>query len=549
MKRLIPLALWLVCVATELSALQRANQSIPARDSTQNWEGQLTTPRRPQILTLRVQNDAGAVRAALSIAGQRSVALTGSVDANHAWILSGGEPPVEIRARSDSVVMMGTLAQGGGQSQPFRLEREPDLPRPTDRVQEWQQDLEVAARKLPRYDLSMSPDEAARYRAAIADLLRNVPGKSDAEIIVGLASAVALAGNAHTRLYLLRNRTELRKFPVRLWWFGDRLHVVRATAQFRQVVGCEVTKIGAHAVSAVRRVVTPLFAGNESWQNYMSLYSMASPEVLFGLGLAREMESIPWQFRCNGRLVSVELRPLPLRRLASPTEAWHDLSPAYIAGDGEEWVSVPQRDSLPAYLKHPGRFYWHSYTVERRLLYVHYSRAQQMPDGPSVTDYAGQIARELEGKSVERIVIDLRFNTGGDIGVGRSAMEGLRALAREKGASVVVISGRATFSAGLFHLAQWKEWGARIVGEAAGDELDFWAEGGNIILPNSNLYVHYANGFHGYSTRDYAELRPYFADLNAPTVAPDILVPMTWEAYVRGEDPALRVASVAKFAR
>lgn len=437
--------------------------------------------------------------------------------------------------------MTGTLRQRG-QSFSFRLEREPDLPPPASRPEAWKQDLDVAERKFPRYDRSLSPEEAQQYRAAIARLRQGVDRKSDAEIVVGLAGAVALAHNAHTRLYILRNRTELRRLPIRLWWFGDSLRVVRATVPRREVLGCEVRRIGEHSPIAVRKAVAPLFAGNASWQAYMSVYSMTSPEVLFGLGLVRDVEKIPWRFRCGDRLVRAVLVPLPLARSASPTEAWWDLSPARTHEGGEQWISLALPAPLPLYLRKPDQFYWHEYLPEAQALYVNYSRSQQMPSGPSLEEYAKTIALELRDKPLRRVVIDLRFNTGGDLGLGRAAMEGLRALAQEKGAAVSVISGRATFSAGLFHLVQWKEWGARIVGEPAGDELDLWSEGGNIILPNSKLYVHYANGFHAYSRKEYPDLKPYFANLDVDTVAPDVLVPMTWEAYRRGEDPALTTA-------
>lgn len=543
MKRFVWVALCSVCLTAGPDAQETASRSTNSRDvPAGSWEGLLEAPGRPMVLTLRVQDDAGALKATLEISGQRSIALAGSVDKSHVLMLSGGDPRIVISARSEGAVMAGTLTQRG-QPLPFRLEREPELPRPVSRAEAWKQDLEVAVRKLPRYDRSMSPQEARQYREVVAGLLTRIDGTSDAELVVGLARAVALAGNAHTRLYLLRNRTELRRLPIRLWWFGDSLRVVRATARHREIVGCEVMRIVEQSTTAVRNVVVPLFAGNTSWQTYMSVYSMTSPEVLFGLRLVRDMENIPWQFRCDGRVVNADLRPLPLRPRASPTEAWRDLSPAFRADDDGEWVSVPLRDPLPFYLRHPERFYWHSYTADQQTLYVNYSRSQQMPTGPSIREYAEAIGRELESKPVKRMVIDLRFNTGGDLGLGRAAMEGLRALAREKGATVVIISGRATFSAALFHLAQWKEWGARIVGEPAGDELDFWAEGGNIILPNSKLYVHYANGFHAYSTKEYPDLKPYFADLSVHTVAPDVLVPMAWEAYSRGDDPALRLAA------
>jgi hypothetical protein len=196
---------------------------------------------------------------------------------------------------------------------------------------------------------------------------------------------VALAENAHTRLYILRNRTELRRLPIRLWWFGDRVRVVRATAAHAHLVGCEVTRIGERSVDAVKDSVAPLFAGNPSWRTYMSVYSMTSPEVLSGLGLARDIESFSWRFLCGGRVVNEVLHPLPLRKRTSPTEAWRDLSPPFAADDGEQWVDVPLPTPLPLYLRHPDRYYWHEYLADREVLYVQYSRSQRLPSGPSAS--------------------------------------------------------------------------------------------------------------------------------------------------------------------
>jgi hypothetical protein len=98
---------------------------------------------------------------------------------------------------------------------------------------------------------------------------------------------------------------------------------------------------------------------------------------------------------------------------------------------------------------------------------------------------------------------------------------------------------RAFACALLTPTAQWKQWGAKVVGEHAGDELDFWAEGGNMELPNSKMTIHYSNGFHGYSRREYPDPKPYFFDLDVDTLAPDFPVEMTWADYVAGRDPAM----------
>lgn len=74
------------------------------------------------------------------------------------------------------------------------------------------------------------------------------------------------------------------------------------------------------------------------------------------------------------------------------------------------------------------------------------------------------------------------------------------------------------------------------------DHLDLWSEGGNLLLPNSKLTVHYANGFHAYSQRDYPVFKPYFADLNVATLAPDVRIEMTWADYLAGRDPLFDAA-------
>jgi hypothetical protein len=280
-----------------------------------------------------------------------------------------------------------------------------------------------------------------------------------------------------------------------------------------------------------------LYAGNASWQTYMSAYLMTSPEVLQGAGLVADMEDIDLSVRCGPRTVAARLRPLPLVRKQTPVEAWWDLAPAF---GSEDVALVGLFDGsdrpLPLYLLQPDRYYLHR-VLDGRTLYVRYSRSQEMPS-LSVSAFGEQVAADVDGRPLREVVVDLRFNTGGNLNVGRPLMERLRNLATEKGARVFVIVSRATFSAGLYHAAQWKEWGATLVGEPPGDELDFWAEGGNVVLPNSQLTVHYSNGFHAYSTRAYPGARIY-ADLNVRDLRPDWPVAVAWPDYMAGRDPAL----------
>ncbi len=57
----------------------------------------------------------------------------------------------------------------------------------------------------------------------MARLQHDAPKLDDPHIMVNLAKAVALPGNAHTRLYLVRARTAVRQYPVQVWWFQEEV--------------------------------------------------------------------------------------------------------------------------------------------------------------------------------------------------------------------------------------------------------------------------------------------------------------------------------------
>ena len=103
-----------------------------------------------------------------------------------------------------------------------------------------------------------------------------------------------------------------------------------------------------------------------------------------------------------------------------------------------------------------------------------------------------------------------------------------------------MIIGHCTFSAGIYHAAQLKQCTTAIfIGESVGDRLDFWAEGGKLVLPNSHEVISYSNGFHRYSSVDYPEYQPYYEELRITSLEPDVAAPMSSKDYFAGRDPAL----------
>src|SRR5438034_7043594 len=107
---------------------------------------------------------------------------------------------------------------------------------------------------------------------------------------------------------------------------------------------------------------------------------------------------------------------------------------------------------------------------------------------------------------------------------------------------VYVITGRTTFSAGLFHAVQWKHWGkAILVGEEPGDSLEFFAEGGNILLPNSRLTIHFANARHCYSAASTTPSSECFNDLRVESLSIRLPATNSFEQYRSGSDAAFDI--------
>jgi hypothetical protein len=416
----------------------------------------------------------------------------------------------------------------------FRMEREPPLARPQSRAEAWRQDLDYAERKLLRLETSFTPAPRQQFQDSMTNLKASTTTLDDPHLIVGLARALAAVGNAHTRLYLLRNRTDLRRLPIRVWWFRDKLHIVRTSPEQDDLLGCEVVRIATVPVQRGKQMVDGLYAGSSGWHDYMSTYTLTSPEILYGTNIAPGMESIRWDLNCNGETRSVELKPLPLKHSTAPVESWWDLAPGAppTLQDGKA-MTLPV---LPVYLKRPERPYWFELLPDVGAFYFQYNRSGNDEQHP-ITQFQEEFIKAMTDRPSAPLIVDLRFNTGGDGNFGRSLMERVQSASTSR--KVYVITGRTTFSAGLFHAVQWKYWGkATFVGEEPGDGLEFFAEGGNILLPNSALTIHFANARHCYSAASKTRSSECFNELRVESLAIRLPSSNSFEQYRAGRDAA-----------
>jgi hypothetical protein len=518
MARLVCAVLLVVCLAP--------GHVSSAQELRGTWEGELLDPVRPVVMTLNLDEKA------FSFSGSADSPIANLRDEAGAVAFEvTGRTMLRFEGRRVGNRITGTMT-GPTRQLPFWLAPVPVPTKSPSRAHAWREDIDAVRRRFLSYDRSFAGGARANADRRLVRLAADVGDRTDPEIIVELSRIVALAGNAHTRLYFVRNRTEVRRLPIRVWWFQDDLRIVRATAAHRHLLGCRVRRIGGVDVGEALRRVRNIKAGNDSWQRYMSTYYLTSPDVLAGAHIIPAPDRVRLTVACPQRAADVTLEPLPLQRSTTGIEAWWDLAPSHPRVDAA-LVPALAVERASRYLARSHENYWFEYVPDLQTIYLQYNRAEPSSSEP-MADFVRRLAAAIAERQPKAMMIDVRFNTGGNLDTGTPLVETISPLL--KGAAVFVFTGRSTFSAGITHAAQWKQQGATIVGEPPGDGLDTWSEGGNFTLPHSGLTVHYANAFHRYSTVDYPDRKPYFFELAVSTLDPDERLEPAWEDYVAGRD-------------
>src|SRR5262249_25139092 len=155
------------------------------------------------------------------------------------------------------------------------------------------------------------------------------------------------------------------------------------------------------------------------------------------------------------RMIATKIAPMDLERSDQPVEAWWDLSPFGPQVQGP-WMPaiLPDSAHVPLYLAHPDRSYWWIAVPAAHLLYVQYNRAEDQAGQPPIPAFGDSLLRLIARDGPHKLVLDLRFTTGGNLQLADTLFRRIAALPlAQEPSRLFVITGRATFSAGITPVA------------------------------------------------------------------------------------------------
>jgi len=358
-----------------------------------------------------------------------------------------------------------------------------------------------------------------KFDPAIASLKQSLPTLSDAEIVVRLMQIVASAGVAHNGIDWPKGMGFEQRIPFTFGWFADGLAVTAATRPFAKTIGLRVLRIGSMTPPELLEGVSPFISHeNQVWLRLNAPVFITLHPVLEHLGLIEP----------DG-LVSVTLaRPgsepmvvrVPLVDSKEPKIGF--------------WEAL--HISKPPYVSQLRKNYWHQYLEDSQTAYIQYNACAN-DRALSFADFTRDVvAEDIDRHPVKRVVVDLRWNGGGDSRVISPLKKALASRPNLAG-HIYVLIGPNTFSSALYDAVEWKrDLRVTLVGEPTGGKPSgSYGEVNKLTLPNSRLVVRYTSKYFGGST-----------DMDAPSLMPDIAAPLALGDLMAGRDPALSAVLEAK---
>lgn len=381
----------------------------------------------------------------------------------------------------------------------------------------WRYDLHFLAREIKRlhYDPYRKHSRAA-FDAHIQKLHDEIPRLSEAQIVTGLMKLAAMASDGHTGIRHPAYGQDAKKLlPVQLYLFEEGLFITAATPAQAELVGAQVLRVSGHTIDQLLVTLDPIISqDNRLWPKFVVPNMLRNPFVLHGLGLTPDAGKVVLIIRDS----QGQERTVTLEGNAGAAD--------------ETWITA-RKDATgaePLYLRNRRAPYWFEYLAEHKLGWLQYN-AIANDSKENFPDFVKRVAKFVNDNTVERLVVDLRWNGGGNTFLSQPLVRAL--IGHEKinqRGKLFVIVGRNTFSAAMNTATLIeRHTNAIFVGEPTGSSPNFIGESVRVELPYSKM-----NG----SISDLYWQTSWPMD-HRPWIAPLLYTPPTFAAYREGRDPAL----------
>jgi hypothetical protein len=310
----------------------------------------------------------------------------------------------------------------------------------------------------------------AGFDVMVTQLEEQTPNISAEKFYVEIMKIQAAIGDEHSTII----PPYTTKYPIRFERFDDGLVVTATDEANKKLLLSKVIRIGDKTLAEAEKIVSSvIISGNIPYFNIAEASYLASPDLLYALNLSASPNDVNLELLSpDGETLNVKLDAIQKSKQV-------------------EMVYAPVYGNLLANTKKDN--YW--YAMEKGNLYFNYNKCQDDPKKPFEA-FNDSLFKEVEKQKPNRIIIDLRMNSGGNSAVLIPFIEKIKNSNLNKKGKIFVLIGRATFSSAIMNAIELKkETKAILVGETTAGTINHYGEVRAFNLPNTKLQVNYSTQY------------------------------------------------------
>ena len=391
--------------------------------------------------------------------------------------------------------------------------------------EEWLEDINYLEKELPaRHKNLFFQLEEKEFKNEIEKLKSDLSQLSDLEITLRLAEIFAEIGDTHTALDNTQFLSEYYPFFLKKFEAGYR--VITTDQQYQEILGAKLISINDYSVEELKQKLSGIItADNQISLDYRLSSFLNLKEILSYLEIVETDNE--FLFEKEGEKITINFEPLKIKNIA------------------ENSSSLVKLNYQPGYVRtNADQLFWSDYLAEEKILYFQYNscwsrelaakHGQPNPELPSFEAEKSKIFNLIDSKKINKMVIDLRFNSGGDSSQGTKFAEELSRFNDQFDTYVVI--GADTFSSAIINALDFKnEMNAYLIGTATMGKPNHYGEVRAFNLPNTELRV-------SYSTKYFRLIDNRDPD----SLYPDITVETSFKDFISGEDTAFKMIKSIK---
>lgn len=395
-------------------------------------------------------------------------------------------------------------------------------------VAQWQEDLRFIQNTIHKdYSFLFVKTTKQEFDTQVEALYNDIPNLGPHEIKVGITRLIASFKYGHTGVHYNQKSINFHSLPFNLYEFKDGIYIQGVHKSYKKALGAKVLKINNIPIEEALEKIAPVVnAENSQFFKAYGINYLGSPEVLHAQKITKTLQNeVTLTLEKNGKVFTQPFTAMGDGE-GVPTHR------GFVEQD-ENWLDARDQSNTPLYLKNLDKIYYSEHITEEKAMYVRHSRIGDEAK-ESTKDFYGRVFDAVEQQDVDKLIIDLRLNGGGNNYLNKPIITGIIKTEKiNKIGKLFVIIGRRTFSACQNLVNELDNYTNVIfAGEPTAENINFWGDNRPVKLPNSEIDI----------SLSYLWWQDKPALENADWTAASIPVTMSFEEYENNQDPVLEAA-------